>query len=74
MTTGQTNDVEILVNGQKQAIRAGSNLVDVLRQLQISADRVAIEMDRKIVRKLEWADTTVGPGTELEIVQFVGGG
>jgi thiamine biosynthesis protein ThiS len=35
---------------------------------------VAVELNRSIVQRQAWDQTTVGPGSTLEIVQFVGGG
>ncbi len=53
---------------------AGATLDDVLRQLGLEAERVAIELDRAIVKRDFWHATTVADGAEIEIVQFVGGG
>ena len=36
--------------------------------------RLAVELDRAIVKKTEWPATPVSAGARLEIVQFVGGG
>jgi thiamine biosynthesis protein ThiS len=33
-----------------------------------------VELDRQIVRQPAWDSTEVGLGSQLEIVQFVGGG
>jgi thiamine biosynthesis protein ThiS len=35
---------------------------------------VAVELDRKIVKRAEWDETMLRDGAQLEIVQFVGGG
>lgn len=55
-------------------MEAGLTLLDLLARLGIQADRVAVEKDRLIVRKTEWASTPIQAGAQLEIVQFVGGG
>jgi thiamine biosynthesis protein ThiS len=49
-------------------------LLELLRFLQIDPDRVAVELNRKIVRQPEWSGTAVPDGANIEIVQFVGGG
>jgi len=49
-------------------------LAQILAFLEILPDRVAVELNRGIVRRPEWDQTMVGPGDALEIVQFVGGG
>ncbi|MBS1858263.1 MAG: sulfur carrier protein ThiS [Acidobacteria bacterium] len=66
--------IEIVVNGQSQNVPEGRTLLDLVRLLQLDPERVAIELDRKIVKRPEWTDTPVRPGARLEIVQFVGGG
>jgi len=42
--------------------------------LQLDPARVAIELDRRIVKQPLWPETPVRPGAQIEIVQFVGGG
>ena len=69
-----TGTVEIVVNGEARSVPEGSTLVDIVGILGLEQDRLAIEKDRVIVRKADWARTLVRPGTQLEIVQFVGGG
>lgn len=74
METGSTNSVEITVNGQPRGIPAGTSVADLLDLLEIPAGRVAVELDREILRKELWAGATLTGGEELEIVHFVGGG
>jgi thiamine biosynthesis protein ThiS len=66
--------IEIVVNGDAQRIQEGLTLIDLLRHLDLDPARVAIELDRKIVRQPHWPATVLAPGARLEIVQFVGGG
>jgi sulfur carrier protein len=74
MTNVRTKEIQIVVNGQVRSVQEGQTLAGLLVTLEIAGDRVAVELDRKIVRRSEWDATTVGPGATLEIVQFVGGG
>jgi len=74
MTNVRTKEIQIVVNGQVRSVREGQTLAGLLATLEIARDRVAVELDRKIVRRSEWDATMVGPGATLEIVQFVGGG
>jgi sulfur carrier protein len=69
-----TKEIQIVVNGLVRRVPAGQTLAQLLVSLEIAGDRVAVELDRKIVRRSEWDGATVGPGATLEIVQFVGGG
>jgi sulfur carrier protein len=45
-----------------------------LQQLELDPARVAVELDRHILKQPFWLDTVLRPGAQLEIVQFVGGG
>ncbi len=74
MQITETKHIQIAVNGEDRSVPEGASLLEVLSHLGIQADRVAIEKDRAIVRKGDWAATIVQPGAQLEIVQFVGGG
>jgi thiamine biosynthesis protein ThiS len=65
---------EITVNGELRQVPAGLNLRQLLIHLEVHPDRVAVELNRGIVRQLDWESTTVDAGAQLEIVQFVGGG
>jgi len=55
-------------------VPGGLNVSELLAFLDVVADRVAVELDRNIVRRAEWSSTIVADGSRLEIVQFVGGG
>jgi sulfur carrier protein len=66
--------VEVIVNGEPQKIDKGSTIAGVLAALGLPEDRVAVELNRQIVRRPLWESTLVEDGAHLEIVQFVGGG
>ena len=66
--------IDISLNGHDEQIPAQQSLAALLQLLSIGSDRVAIEMDRQIVHKRDWANTIVNAGAQIEIVEFVGGG
>jgi len=74
VTPVEANQIEIVVNGQARAVPEGMNLEQLLRFLEINAERVAVELNKAIVRRASWSSTPVTAGSALEIVQFVGGG
>ncbi len=47
---------------------------DLVRALDLDPERLAIELDRRIVKRAQWTTTVLPAGAHLEIVQFVGGG
>jgi sulfur carrier protein len=66
--------VNIVVNGEPCSAREGQTILGLLEELQLDPSRVAVELDRRIVKQPLWAETVLRPGAEVEIVQFVGGG
>ena len=70
----ETKEIQIVVNGQVRQAPAGLTLADLLVWLHVYPARVAVELNKTIVRRQQWDQTPVGGGASLEIVQFVGGG
>ncbi len=66
--------IDIVVNGERRAIPPGQNILELLRELQLEPARVAVELDRRIVKQPRWSETILEAGASVEIVQFVGGG
>ena len=66
--------MEIVVNGEPRSTSEDQTILGLLRELQLDPARVAVELDRRIVKPPLWNATVLGPGARLEIVQFVGGG
>jgi sulfur carrier protein len=66
--------IEIVVNGERTLVPPNLSVRGLLDSLGIAADRVAVELNRSIVRKREWESTVVSGGSQIEVVQFVGGG
>jgi thiamine biosynthesis protein ThiS len=69
-----SNQIQITVNGQARQIPAGLHVRALLDLLGLTPDRVAVELNRAIVRKTDWDRTQIEDGARLEVVQFVGGG
>ena len=74
MQSSQTQTIEIVVNGEKTTVPDGLTVASLLRTLNVDPERVAVELNRSIVRRPEWQHARIEPGAQLEIVQFVGGG
>ena len=66
--------IEIVINGERHTTTEGQTVLGLLQQLQLDPARVAVELDRRIVRQPTWSQTLLREGAQLEIVQFVGGG
>lgn len=66
--------MEILINGETKQLAAPLSVAALLRHLNLQGDRIAVELNRQIVRRDQWAVTEIQNKDRLEIVQFVGGG
>lgn len=66
--------MEIVVNGEPKTAAEGQTILGLLLQLQLDPARVAVELDRRIVKQPLWPDTQLHSGARVEIVMFVGGG
>ena len=66
--------INIHVNGSSREVPDGQTVASLLDWLRISSDRVAVELNKMIVRKRDWERTSVLDGSEVEVVEFVGGG
>jgi sulfur carrier protein len=67
-------DIQIVINGETQRIPEGQTVLGLLQRLHLDPARVAVELDRRIVKQPNWSETAVNAGAQIEIVQFVGGG
>ncbi len=62
------------INGEIRVISPVSNVWELLQFLGITGSHVAVELNRKIIRRRDWEDTPISNHDRVEIVQFVGGG
>ena len=74
MNSAETRTIEVVVNGEPRRVPQGLDVLRLLDHLGIDASRVAVELNRAIVRKGDWQATAVSEGARVEIVWFVGGG
>ena len=69
-----SNAIRIVVNGESRQVPSGSTIAGLLRALEVNPERVAVELNRQIIRRPDWPSTELTEAAELEIVHFVGGG
>jgi sulfur carrier protein len=66
--------MKLIINGTEREFSNITTLSSLVERLGMKPDRVAIELNRDIVPRDRWNDTTLSDGDRLEIVHFVGGG
>lgn len=73
-TVNESTTIEIFINGEPHHIPSGYSVADLVASLELSAGRLAIELNLSIVPRAAWAETPLQANDKLEIVHFVGGG
>ncbi|WP_298528837.1 sulfur carrier protein ThiS [uncultured Ruminococcus sp.] len=63
----------VKINGEMLA-KDGMNVADVLAEMNINPQNVAVELNEEIVPKASYGTTVLSDGDVLEVVRFVGGG
>ena len=67
--------MQILINGESRELPQSSiKLNELIEQLSLAPQRIAVEVNQKIVRRTEWENKSIHEGDRIEIVHFVGGG
>jgi thiamine biosynthesis protein ThiS len=66
--------LRIEVNGESVEVAASINLSELISHLELAPERLAIELNRSVVRRADWQETSLNEGDRVEIVHFVGGG
>ncbi|MFN3680789.1 MAG: sulfur carrier protein ThiS [Nitrospira sp.] len=69
-----SESIRIQINGEIREWRSGATVADLLRDLEIGADRVAVEVNLQIVDRAKFADHRLQDGDRVEILSFIGGG
>jgi len=66
--------MQLTINGETRTLSPAATVSELIEQLGLKLDRVAIELNREIVPRDRWTETALRDGDRLEIVHFVGGG
>lgn len=65
--------MKIIINGESKQITNGLTIRQLLAQLNLVPEKVAIELNKRLARSDKY-DLPLKEGDEIEIVTFVGGG
>jgi sulfur carrier protein len=66
--------MKITLNGAQQDVPDGLTVLGLLRHLNIHHERVAVELNLGIVRKVDYGTMQIKDGDSVEVVSFMGGG
>ena len=66
--------IKIRLNGKEQEIGDKMTVSDLLLKWKIRPELVTVEVNENILQKLEYDDTEIKPGDNVEFVFYMGGG
>ena len=66
--------MRVYVNGEPRELNRPLMLVELVTELDLPPERIAVELNRVVVRRRDWSATTLNDEDRIEIVHFVGGG
>ena len=64
--TGETGFIGealiITVNGEEKKVEEGTRVTELLRLLDVKPERLAVELNRRIIRRADWPHTVLAEG------------
>lgn len=62
------------MNDEPRTLEAGATVADLVAALGLGPRRVAVEVNRAVVPRADYAATALRDGDQVEVIHFVGGG
>ncbi len=66
--------MRVFINGETKEIEQTLKLNELLDHFSLPNKRIAIELNKEVVRKKDWNAIEIKDSDKIEIVHFVGGG
>ena len=66
--------MDVIINGKTEQLPAGINAAQLIEQLGLSNERLAMEVNREIVPRSSFEAHIFKAGDQIEIVRAIGGG
>ncbi len=68
------NKIKITVNGKQMQIIPKLSMKNLITKLKMPLNKIAIELNKKIIDKKRISKIQLKKGDKIEIVHFIGGG
>ena len=68
------NKIKITVNGKQIQVIPNFSLKSLMTKLKMPLNKIAIELNKKIIDKKKISKIQLKKGDKIEIVHFIGGG
>jgi len=66
--------VRFALNGKEAEANNGISVEEYLLQKGIELDKIVIEYNLEILKRIDWKSTVIKENDKLEVLRFVGGG
>jgi thiamine biosynthesis protein ThiS len=66
--------INVVLNGEPRRIENEVTLDQMLDLFSLPRQRIAIELNRSVIRRAEWPAYVLSDGDVVEVIHFVGGG
>ena len=66
--------MHVIINGDAHTLHEGLTIAGLIAHLGLNQRRIAVEVNRDIVAREDYAQRVLTDGDHIEIVHFVGGG
>ena len=70
----KTKKIKINLNGKSLSLPIGTTVYKVIKKIKAQPNKVAIELNREIIKKKNIGKIHLKNKDKLEIVHFIGGG
>ena len=66
--------MKVFLNGETRDVPGDLDLEQLLEHFSLPSQRVAVELNKAVVRRGDWKETKVSDSDTIEVIHFVGGG
>jgi len=66
--------LNLRINGERREVVDNLALKELVKQLDLIPEQIAIELNQNVVHRADWPSTVLKEDDRVEIVHFVGGG
>ena len=70
----RSQKVKTFINGAMREVATGTTVLELLNELDIKPQGIAVELNLEIVPKSRFGEMILKDGDKIEIVRMVGGG
>ena len=66
--------IELQVNGEARSLPDGTTIAELLAEMGLATEGVAVAVDRQVIPRSKHAETRLEAGAQVEVLRAVGGG